>query len=170
MSLDPLFNASPVIQIHTYAAVAAFAIGAVVLFGKKGDGRHMLLGRIWVGLMAVVALSSFFIWTIRMVGPFSPIHLLSIWTFISLWQAIGAARAKRITAHRRSMQQLYLGALVIAGFFTFMPGRLMHLVVFGTGGAGTAEWITFLMAFTIVIGGGAMLLGKRLGWRWSRTG
>lgn len=170
MTLEPLLNAPPVIQIHAYAAIAAFAVGAVVLFGEKGDGRHMLLGRIWVGLMVAVALSSLFIWSIRLMGPFSPIHLLSIWTLISLWQAIGAARAKRITAHRKSMQQLYLGALVIAGFFTFMPGRLMHLVVFGTDGAGAAEWITFLMAFAFVIGGGAALLRKRLGWHWSRAG
>jgi uncharacterized membrane protein len=28
-------------------------------------------------------------------------------------------------------QRLFLGALVIAGLFTFLPGRIMHAVVFG---------------------------------------
>ena len=27
---------------------------------------------------------------------------------------------------------LFAGALVIAGLFTFMPGRIMHAVVFGS--------------------------------------
>ena len=29
------------------------------------------------------------------------------------------------------MLALFLGALVIAGIFTFVPGRIMHEVVFG---------------------------------------
>jgi uncharacterized membrane protein len=30
------------------------------------------------------------------------------------------------------MLGLFLGALVIAGIFTFLPGRIMHAVVFGS--------------------------------------
>jgi len=33
--------------------------------------------------------------------------------------------------HRNSMVGLFVGALVIAGAFTFLPGRIMHAVVFG---------------------------------------
>jgi uncharacterized membrane protein len=29
------------------------------------------------------------------------------------------------------MVSLFLGALVVAGLFTFVPGRLMHKVLFG---------------------------------------
>jgi uncharacterized membrane protein len=29
------------------------------------------------------------------------------------------------------MMRLFIGALVIAGVFTFLPGRIMHAVVFG---------------------------------------
>src|SRR5690606_22602361 len=111
--------------------------------------------------------SSFFIWTIRLLGPFSPIHILSVLTLTGLWQAVGAARAKQIVWHRRSMQQLYLGALVIAGFFTFMPGRIMHHAVFGTDGAGLAEWAVFLATFAAAAAGGALLFHKRPGWRQS---
>ena len=70
MSLEPLLNASPVIQVHALCAVAALLLGAVQLFRKKGDLLHRALGRTWVALIALVALSSFFIWTIRLV----PLH------------------------------------------------------------------------------------------------
>ena len=49
---------SPVIQIHLLAAVAAFAIGAVQIFGPKGTGMHRILGWTWVIFMVVVAGSS----------------------------------------------------------------------------------------------------------------
>ncbi len=170
MTLEPLVTASPVIQVHAYAAIAAFMLGAYVLFGRKGDVRHKRLGRIWVALMVLVALTSFFIWTIRMIGPFSPIHVLSVLTLAGLWRAVGHARARRIIAHRRTMQSLYLGALIIAGFFTFMPGRIMYEVLFGHDGAGAADWAIFLAAFTAIMGAGYLLLRHRLGWRLPRIG
>jgi uncharacterized membrane protein len=36
-----------------------------------------------------------------------------------------------VRAHRSAMLGLFLGALVIAGLFTLVPGRIMHAVVFG---------------------------------------
>lgn len=165
MSLEPLLTASPVIQVHAAAALAAFVIGGLVLFRRKGDARHKTLGRIWVGLMALVAISSLFIWEIRMLGPFSPIHILSIVTLAGLWRAIRHARARNITAHRRLMQSLYLGALVVAGFFTFMPGRIMHDVVFGPGNGTLAQWALFLIVFATCLAGGYAILSKRMGWR-----
>ena len=84
MSFDPLLHASPVIQIHAGFAILAFLVGAIQLSRTKGDRLHRLLGRTWVGFMAVVALSSFFIWTIRLWGVFSPIHLVSIFTLAML--------------------------------------------------------------------------------------
>lgn len=68
MTLQPLLQASPVIQIHAYAAIAALLLGAAVLFRRKGDRLHKLGGRIWVLLMVVVAISSFFIHAIRIWG------------------------------------------------------------------------------------------------------
>ncbi|MBZ9799284.1 DUF2306 domain-containing protein [Mesorhizobium sp. ES1-4] len=89
MSLAPLFHASLLIQLHALAAIASILLGAVQLWRTKGDRLHQALGRVWVGLMALVALSSFFIWTIRLWGPFSPIHLLSV--FAALVVAAAAA-------------------------------------------------------------------------------
>jgi uncharacterized membrane protein len=36
-----------------------------------------------------------------------------------------------VANHRRIMIFIFAGALVIAGLFTLVPGRIMHSVVFG---------------------------------------
>ena len=132
MNLAPLLAAPTVIQIHAFAAIGAFALGAVQLAAPKGTIPHRTVGWIWAGLMLAVVLSSFFIHTIRMWGPFSPIHLLSILTLITLPLAVAHARRHLVERHRRAMMSLFIGALVIAGVFTFLPGRIMHAVVFGS--------------------------------------
>jgi uncharacterized membrane protein len=131
MTLQPFLQASPVIQAHVAAALAALVLGALQFGLRRGGGRHRLMGRLWVGLMAVVALSSFGISGLRQVGPFSWIHLLSVLTLAGLVRAVLYARQGNIRAHRWAMIGLYLGALVITGLFTLLPGRIMGHVVFG---------------------------------------
>jgi uncharacterized membrane protein len=41
------------------------------------------------------------------------------------------ARQHRVRAHAITMISIFAGALVIAGVFTLVPGRIMHTVVFG---------------------------------------
>lgn len=154
MSLDPLLHASPIIQIHAVAAMAALVLGATVLWRRKGDARHKLMGRVWVGLMAVTALSSLFIWEIRMFGLFSPIHLLSLGTLFGLWKAVRLARLRRIAQHRRAMQAIYGLGLVVTGYFTLMPGRIMSHVVFGPDGATAPQLAMAAAVIAIVAGGG----------------
>jgi uncharacterized membrane protein len=131
MSLAPLLNAESVIQIHAFAAIAAFGLGIVQLTAPKGTLRHRAIGWIWVVLLAMVALSSFFIHEIKLIGPFSPIHLLSIFTLVMLPLPLAHARRHEVQRHRKAMTSIFIGALVIAGAFTFLPGRIMHAVVFG---------------------------------------
>jgi uncharacterized membrane protein len=131
MSLAPLLNAAPAITLHAFAAMTAFALGLVQFAAPKGTLPHRTVGWIWVALMAIVALSSFWIHQIRLVGPFSPIHLLSVFTLIMLPLAAWKAHSHQVGAHRRIMIFTFLGALVIAGLFTLVPGRIMHAVVFG---------------------------------------
>ena len=78
--MDGLLNQTPPILLHVLGAMLAIMLGAAQLSMKKGGAVHMLLGRVWVGLMLVVAGSSFFIHEIRLWGEYSPIHLLSLWT------------------------------------------------------------------------------------------
>src|SRR5262245_8076530 len=131
MSLAPLLNAPAVVQVHAVAAMGAFALGIVQFAAPKGTLPHRTLGWIWVALMAVVALSSFFIHDIRLWGPWSPIHLLSILTLGMLVLAVWYARRHVVTGHKKTMIGIFAGALVIAGLFTFVPGRIMHAVMFG---------------------------------------
>jgi len=81
--------------------------------------------------MLVEAASSFWIHQIRLVGPFSPIHLLSIFTLVVLPLAVWRAHTHRVADHRRMMIFIFAGALVVAGLFTLVPGRIMHRVIFG---------------------------------------
>ena len=131
MTLAPLLSASPIIQAHAFAAMMAFALGVVQLAAPKGTIPHRTVGWIWVVLMALVAVSSFWIHDIRMIGPFSPIHLLSIFTLAMLVVAVMHARRHRVDRHRKAMTTIFIGALIIAGLFTFLPGRIMHADAFG---------------------------------------
>jgi uncharacterized membrane protein len=131
MSLAPLLAAPAVIQLHAFAALGAFALGVVQLSAPKGTIPHRLFGWVWAGLMLAVVVSSFFIHTIRLWGPWSPIHLLSLFTLIMLPLGVLLARRHRVEKHRWAMVGLFTGALVIAGVFTLLPGRIMHEVVFG---------------------------------------
>jgi uncharacterized membrane protein len=131
MSLAPLLDAAPAIPFHAFAAMAAFVLGIVQFAAPKGTLPHRTIGWIWVLLMAAVAISSFWIHQIRLVGPFSPIHLLSIFTLLMLPLAVWRARQHQVAGHRRVMILIFAGALVIAGLFTLVPGRIMHAVVFG---------------------------------------
>jgi uncharacterized membrane protein len=131
MSLAPLIDATPIIQIHTFAAVLALALGIWQLALSKGGPRHRWVGYVWATLMMLISLSSFFIHEIRLFGPFSPIHLLSILTLVAVPRAILAARRGDYTAHKRGMQTVFWLALVGAGLFTLLPARILGKVFFG---------------------------------------
>lgn len=119
------------IPLHAIAAMVAIILGGIQLYMKKGGAIHKLLGRIWVGLMLIVSVSSFFIHEIKLWGAYSPIHLLSLWTIFSLGLAIYFVRVGNIKRHKQVMIALYGFALILTGFFTLMPGRVMHQIIFG---------------------------------------
>ena len=112
-------------------AIIAIILGGIQLSMKKGGTIHKLLGRIWIGLMMFVAITSFFIHEIKLWGAYSPIHLLSLWTIFSLGLAIYFVRVGNIKRHKQVMITLYFFALILTGFFTFMPGRVMHQILIG---------------------------------------
>ncbi len=148
MDFSPLLTAPTTVQVHVIAALLAVALTPLVLLRRKGDARHKVLGRIWVLAMALTALSSFAIHDIRLIGPFSPIHVLSAFTLYTLGTAIMAARAGNITAHKQSMIGA-MGGLLGAGLFTLLPGRLMSHVVFK--GIETEGFLTTLVLSGIAV-------------------
>ena len=74
--------------------------------------------------MILTALVSF---TIRDTnkGGLSFIHILSIWTLIQVPLIFWSARTHDVRKHRSSVRGMVLGALLIAGFFTFPFDRLL---------------------------------------------
>ncbi len=130
MTIQPFLTAGPMIQLHVMAAVLAIVLGPIALARRSRDRWHRRAGYAWVLSMAALAASGLFIHSIRVVGPFSPIHLLSLLTLWQLWLGVREARAGKIAAHRYRMQAIYMLALMLTGAFTLSPGRLMSHILF----------------------------------------
>jgi len=124
-------NVTPIILAHTLAALAAVALGAAMFLARKGTFLHRVAGRSWVALMLAVAITSFWI---KASGSFSWIHILSVTVIVLLAVVVVFAVTRQISAHRRLAIGLYSGALVITGFFTLLPYRLLGRLVWGSLG------------------------------------
>ena len=131
MTLTPILDAPLVLQIHVALAALIIALTVFMFSLPKGSPVHRRLGWLWVLTMAGIALSSFGIHTIRWIGPFSPIHLLSVLVLYALFYGVTAARTKRVMAHQLTMKSIVLYALIVTGALTFIPGRLMFEMVSG---------------------------------------
>lgn len=122
---------TPIILVHTFAALAAVALGAAMFLARKGTLAHRIAGRGWVALMLLVAISSFWI---KGEGAYSWIHGLSVAVIFLLGLAVYFAIAGRIERHRKLMSAIYAGGLGIAGLFTLIPYRLLGRMVWGAVG------------------------------------
>jgi uncharacterized membrane protein len=120
--MQTAYTWTPVIVVHAALAGVAVVLGAGILWGRKGQRMHRAVGWIWVLLMASVAGISF---AIHRPDGFSWIHGLSVFTLVSLTVGVFLARTHRVRAHRQHMIALYVGALLITGLFTLLPGRLL---------------------------------------------
>lgn len=119
-----------IIWLHLATILAALVLTPVLLWRRRGDARHRLYGYVWSGAMMLTALDSLFI---RVGGPgrFSLIHLLSLFTLIMVPVLVLAARRHDAVRHRRTVRGLIIGALLVAGFFTFPFDRLLGHWLFG---------------------------------------
>ncbi len=167
MSSVTLLDAPLAVQFHVATVVPAAVLGAWLLARPKGTPVHRMLGKIWMGLMFVTAVSTFFIHEIRLVGDFSPIHLISIYVIVSCFTAIRAARRHDITAHRRTVAGMYLGGIVIAGAFTFLPGRIMSTSLMALANGAGSIVLVALLAFGFI--GAGMLAIREMGFRRKRA-
>lgn len=111
--------------LHVATVLPALPLGAYILVARKGGQLHRLLGRIWAGLMVTTSVSSFWLGE-----GLSFIHLFSVMTLISVPLAIFWIRRGDVERHQRTMTYVYVG-LVVAGLFSFVPGRLFGSWLFG---------------------------------------
>lgn len=135
MSLAPLFVAPFAVQLHVFTVVPAFFLGTwLIFFSRKGAPRHRAIGYVYLVLMTVTAIAALFIHqipAIDIVFGFGPIHIFSLVTLFGVVGALRGAKTHNIKMHRGSMLGVYIGGILIAGTFAFLPGRIMHAVVFG---------------------------------------
>lgn len=157
MTLSAFLSVSPQIQIHIVAALIGLVVGAFVLYRPRRDRIHKYLGYLWVGAMAVVALSSFAIPSHFSPIGIGPLHGFAILTLWSLWQGVRYAMARNFEAHDAVFRSLYSYGLVIAGAFTFLPGRTMNRMVFGE-----ASELGYLVIGAVLTVIAVRLIGPRL--------
>ncbi len=138
---------TPVVAIHMTAAILAVATGPVALWARKGlttrPRLHRGFGYAWVTLMLVAAISAIFIRSeFGLHMPFgnlvfSPIHLLIPVVLMLLFVAFRFLIKGNIRGHRLTMVNLYIGACLVAGFFTLAPNRYLGRLVWG-------EWLGWI--------------------------
>lgn len=119
---------------HLATVFPAFLIGTFLLLNKKGTPFHQRLGKVYMVLMLFTGVVSLFM--SAEVGPtvlnhFGFIHLLSLLVLYCVPAAYFAARSGNINAHKGNMVGLYMGGILVAGGFTFLPGRLLNNWLFG---------------------------------------
>ena len=135
MSLAPLLAAPFTVQLHVFTVVPAFFLGTwMIFFSRKGAPWHRRIGYVYLALMTVTATTALFIHQIPAIDiayGFGPIHIFSIVTLAGVVGALRGAWAHNIKLHKRSMLQVYIGGLLIAGGFALLPGRLMNRALFG---------------------------------------
>jgi len=136
LNWELLFAQPLAVEIHVATVLPAFVLGTwQIFFSTKGVLLHRVVGYTYLTLMSITAITTLFIHQINPNGAFfglSWIHLFVPLTLFGVYGALVTARRHDIRGHRRAMIGVYVGALLIAGGLAFMPGRIMHTVVFGS--------------------------------------
>ena len=128
---------TPVIAVHMTAALGALALGPVALWARKGREQrpklHRAFGYAWVTLMIVTAVSAMFIrdFSLPNIAGYTPIHLLVPVVFVALFGAFWFLAKGNIRGHRITMQNVYIGACIVAGAFTLLPQRFLGQLIWG---------------------------------------
>ncbi len=139
-ALSSLLHRHPLIFFHLVTALAALVLGLFMLLRRKGTASHRLLGWAWVALMGSTALATVFIRDYRLPNlyGYTPIHLFTVTVAVMLPLGIWHVKHGRIDGHRKTMRGLYVGACVVAGLFTLLPGRFLGSLLWGTPMTGMA--------------------------------
>lgn len=130
MTLAPILNAEPLVQFHLLGATMAVMTGPVALYRRRRDRVHKVTGYVWGSAMMALAISGLFMHSLAIIGPFGPIHLLSVVTILSLWRGFHLIRQRRIADHARWMRNFYWYAIGFSALFALSPGRVLNRALF----------------------------------------
>ncbi|KRE62189.1 DUF2306 domain-containing protein [Nostocoides sp. Soil756] len=144
------------IATHVVAALVSVALGVVQLARHKGDARHRLLGRVWVGLMLWTAVSSFWIRHLRD-GAFSWLHILSLVTLVTVTLGVLAVRRGDLRAHRGNMVGSWLGSAVAMVFALAVPTRMIPTFALDRPGGALAAAAALAVATAVLVVAGDRL-------------
>lgn len=131
---------TPEIAVHVTAAIGAVVTGPIALWAREGRQQrprlHRAFGHAWVTLMIATAISAMFVrgGELPNIAGFSPIHLLVPVVLGLLALSFWFLAKGNIAGHKKTMQRLYIGACLVAGAFTLLPGRML----------GTLLWVDWL--------------------------
>ena len=120
--------------LHLATIVPCFLVGAWLLTRRKGTPIHQLLGKIYAVLILFssgIALAMPADIGPRILDHFGFIHLFCVLVLVLIPLAIRAILRGDARRHGRYMLGVYLGGILIAGTFAFMPGRLLPGWLFG---------------------------------------
>jgi len=154
MTPTPFLTAPLDIQVHIIAACLALALGPIVLYRRRRDKWHRILGYAWIVAMASLAISSFAIPSHFTALGLGPLHGFAVVTLWSLWAGVRAARVRDVERHQAIFRSLYSNGLIIAGAFTFVPGRTFSRIVFGEAsqlGWGIIAAVLALVALRLIL-------------------
>ncbi len=145
-----LTEAPLVIRAHILAALLAIVLGPIAIFRTRRDLLHRTVGATWVFVMAVLAITGLIIPSslFALIGPFGPIHLLSLWALWSLSAGLHALWQGQRARHGAQMRGLYWQGLAVAGLLTFLPGRRLNVLLFGDAPL-TGLWLILVIAVGI---------------------
>lgn len=148
--LTVITHADLAVQLHILAAMVVMILVPFVMWRKQRDRLHKTLGYTWVTAMAITALSSFAITNFGIIGPFSPLHALSVLTLWVLFDTIRAAIRRDIVRHKIGMRNLATFGLGLPMVLNFLPDRTFTRFFF-EGDSAQGLWIFGSLAAVILL-------------------
>lgn len=146
MTFDPILDAPFYLQLHASTALIALGLGPFVLYRRRRDVWHKVVGYIWMLGMVITAITSFWIREIMADGSMSPVHIFAFMNLGTVFYAIWMVRRGNIIGHKRALTNLYYFGTWGAFIVNFMPNRTIPTMFFDGG-----TWLTFGMAAAMIV-------------------
>lgn len=149
-TLTTLAQADLAVQIHVVCALVSIAMIPFVLWRKRRDRLHKIMGYTWAVMMGGTAISSFLISNFGLIGPFSPLHGLAVLALWTLFSTIRAAIRRDMKRHKEGLRNLVTYGLGIPLVLNFLPDRLFTRAFFD-GEGWPALWTSAVIVTLIVL-------------------